>query len=232
MGQNDMADIQVDEDLVMKSQMEKMVPSYDAYMKKMTFGRERTLRETTVSLADVKTGDCVLEIGCGTGTLTLAAKRRAGPSGKVFGIDIIPGMIELSTQKAAKLGEEVSFQLGSIDDIPFPPNQFNVVLCSFMIFHMSEMTRSKGIQEIYRVLKPKGRLLVVDLALPSQPIPRAIAQMLFGFMLDHDVKELLPLMEAGGFSEVEIAPVKFRILGLSVLAYIRGCAKKVELKSH
>ena len=192
----------------------------------MTFGRERTLRETTVSLAQVKPGDCVLEVGCGTGTLTLAAKRQAGPSGKVFGIDVIPGMIELSQRKAAQANEDVTFQLGSIDDIPFSANQFDVVMCSFMIFHMSEMVRRKGIAEIYRVLKPQGRLLVLDLALPTQPLPRAIAQMLLGGMLQHDLRELLPLMEASGFSDVEIAPVKFRILGLSVLAFVRGSARK------
>ena len=81
--------------------MEKMVPSDDSYMRKMTLGRERTLRETTVSLAQVKPGDCVLEVGCGTGTLTLAAKRQAGPSGKVFGIDIIPGMIEAQSAQGS-----------------------------------------------------------------------------------------------------------------------------------
>jgi len=226
MKQNDSAYEQVNEDKLMKSQMEKMVPSYDSYMRKMTFGRERTLRETTVSLAQVKPGDCILEVGCGTGTLTLAAKRQAGPSGKAFGIDVIPGMIELSQRKAAQANEDVTFQLGSIDDIPFSANQFDVVMCSFMIFHMSEMVRRKGIAEIYRVLKPKGRLLVLDLALPTQPLPRAIAQMLLGGMLQHDLRELLPLMEASGFSDVEIAPVKFRILGLSVLSFVRGSARK------
>jgi hypothetical protein len=80
--------------------------------------------------------------------------------------------------------------------------------------------------ETYRVLKPQGRLLVLDLALPSQPLPRAIAQMLFGGMLRHDLQELLPLMEASGFSNVEIAQAKFRVLGLSVLAYVRGSARK------
>jgi len=226
MEQNDSANKQVDQDQTMKSQMEKMVPSYDSYMRKVTFGRERTLRETTVSLAQVKPGDCVLEVGCGTGTLTLAAKRQAGPSGKAFGIDVIPGMIELSQRKAAQANEDVAFQLGSIDDIPFSANQFDVVMCSFMIFHMSEMVRRKGIAEIYRVLKPQGRLLVLDLALPTQPLPRTIAQMLFGGMLQHDLRELRPLMEASGFSDVEIAPVKFRILGLSVLSFVRGSARK------
>ena len=78
------------EDELMKSQMERMVSSYDSYMRKMTFGREQVLREMTVDLAQVKPGDWVLEIGCGTGTLTLAAKRRAGSLGEVFGNGCFP----------------------------------------------------------------------------------------------------------------------------------------------
>ena len=226
MTQNDLTHSQSDEDRIMKSQMEKMVDSYDSYMRKITFGRERALREMTVNLAQVKRGDCVLEVGCGTGTLTLAAKRQAGPSGKVFGIDVIPGMIELSRQKAAQAQVDITFQLGSIDDIPFPANRFDVVICSFMIFHMSDMVRHKGITEIYRVLKPQGRLLVLDLALPTQPLPRAIAKALFGGMLQHDLRELLPLMETSGFSDIEIAQARFRVLGLSVLAFVRGSARK------
>ncbi len=216
----------VDEDQAMKSQMEKMVSSYDSYMKMMTLGRERALRDTTVQLALVEPGDSVLEVGCGTGTLTLAAKRQAGPSGKVCGIDVIPGMIELSQRKAAQAHADITFQLGSIDNIPFPANQFDAVMCSFMIFHMSETTRRKGLTEIYRVLKPQGRLLILDLALPPQPIQKAIAQRLFGGMLEHDLHELLPLMEASGFSKVELAHAKFRVMGLSVLAYVRGSAQK------
>ena len=226
MKQNDSAYNRVDEDRTMKSRMEQMVNSYDSYMRMMTLGRERALREMTVNLAQVKPGDCILEVGCGTGTLTLAAKRQVGPSGKVFGIDIIPGMIELSQRKAAQANVDVTFQLGSIDDVPFSANQFDVVMSSFMIFHMSEMVRLKGIAEIYRVLKPQGRLLVLDLALPTQPLSRTIAQMLMGGMLKHDLQELRPMMEASGFSEIEIAQAKYRVLGLSVLSFVRGSARK------
>jgi ubiquinone/menaquinone biosynthesis C-methylase UbiE len=213
---------QVDEDSKMKSQMEKMVYSYDSYMKKMTLGRENSLRRMEVNLAKVKSGDCVLEVGCGTGTLTLAAKQQAGQSGKVFGIDIIPEMIEISKRKASEANLEVTFQLGSIDKIPFPDNQFDVVMCSFMIFHMSEEVRRKGIAEIYRVLKPQGRLMVLDLALPAKGVSGAIAKALFKFMLKHDLKELLPVMESSGFSEIQISQAKFRVFGFSLLSFVRG----------
>jgi len=226
MEQVEPAKVQVDEDQAMKSAMEKMAPSYDRYMRTMTLGRERALRDLTVSLAGVKPGDCVLEVGCGTGTLTLAAKRQAGPAGKVYGIDIIPTMIEISQGKAAQANLDVTFQAGGIDNIPFPANQFDVVMCSFMIFHMSDGVRRKGITEIYRVLKPGGRWLALYLALPTQRVQRAIAQRLLGGMLEHDLRELVPLMTAAGFADVAVAPVKFRILGLSVLAAVRGSARK------
>jgi ubiquinone/menaquinone biosynthesis C-methylase UbiE len=215
-------DKHVDEDTDMKNQMEKMVDSYDLYMKRITLGRENTLREMTIDLAQVKPGDCVLEIGCATGTLSLAAKRKAGPSGKVFGIDIIPGMIERSQRKAAQANADVVFQLGSIENIPFPDNYFDVVMCSFMIFHMSEKVRCNGIAEIYRVLKPNGRLLVLDLGLPAQGLSRAIAERILGFMLKHDLKELLPVMESCGFSKVQISKAKYRILGFSLLSFVCG----------
>jgi ubiquinone/menaquinone biosynthesis C-methylase UbiE len=226
MPQTDPGSKQVDEDQLMKSQMEQMVGSYDSYMRKMTLGRERVLRDRTVRLAQVKPGDAVLEVGCGTGSLTLAAKRAAGPTGQVTGIDILPGMIEASRLKAAKANEDITFQIGSVDAIPFSENEFDVAMCSFMIFHMSDHTRQRGIAEVYRVLKPNGRLLVLDLALPPQRIQQAIVKRLFGSMLQHDLQELRPLMTASGFADVESGGLDFRILGLSVLGFVSGRAEK------
>jgi hypothetical protein len=57
-------------------------------------------------------------------------------------------------------------------------------------------------------------------------LSRAIAKMIFGGMLEHELGELLPVLEASGFSEIEIAPAKFRVMGLSMLAYVRGFAQK------
>jgi ubiquinone/menaquinone biosynthesis C-methylase UbiE len=95
-----------------------------------------------------------------------------------------------------------------------------------MIFHMSDETRRKGIAEIQRVLKPGGRLLALDLALPPQPFQRWIARKLLGFSANEDLRDLIPLMEASGFSGMEYGPAKFKIFGLSVIGYVRGNAAK------
>jgi ubiquinone/menaquinone biosynthesis C-methylase UbiE len=211
-----------DEDRNIRSQMEKIVGSYDKYMKRITLGREKALRTVTIDLAGIKQGDCVLEIGCGTGTLTLEAKRKAGSAGKVSGIDIIPGMIEICQKKAGQANLDVNFQVGSINLIPFPDKYFDVVMCSFMIFHMSGKVREKGIEDIYRVLKPNGRLLILDLSLPTHAVSRRILKFFLGFFLKHDLKELIPIMNSSGFLKIETDQAKFRVFGLPLLSYILG----------
>ena len=202
-------------------QMGAWASYYDGMMRLITLGRERTLREKTVELAQVQPGNTVLEVGCGTGTLTLAAQARTGLSGTAHGIDVAPEMIQVARRKAARARAPVNFQVGQIACIPFPDDEFDVVMCSFMIFHMSDDTRCKGLVEIHRVLKPGGRLLVVDMARPTGPIQRGQVAILFGHMLRHELEELVPEMAEAGFAEIETGPTTY-----PMVSFVRGRARK------
>jgi ubiquinone/menaquinone biosynthesis C-methylase UbiE len=203
------------------AEMEKAAPTYDDYMRKVTLGRDNLLRQKEVDTAGVKAGDTILEIGCGTGSLTLAAKQKAGPTGKAYGIDVIPAMIAASRQKAEAAGETITFEIGSINQIQYPADQFNVVLCSFMIFHLAEETRRKGITEIWRVLKPGGTFFVADLRLPTQPVQRAIADKILGFSQTPELSDLLPVLKDNHFNQPEVGVLDFKIMGISLIGYVR-----------
>jgi ubiquinone/menaquinone biosynthesis C-methylase UbiE len=125
-------------------------------------GREGAFREKVIDLARLKPGESVLDVGCGTGTLAIAAKRRVGPTGKVFGIDASPEMLERAGTKARKAGVDIVFKNESIDELSFPNAQFDVVLSTLMLHHLPRKLREQGTRETFRVLKPGGRMLVVD----------------------------------------------------------------------
>lgn len=143
--------------------MNNWAPFYDTLMKVYTLGREKKLRNCELDIANIKKGDNVLEIGCGTGTLTILAKERAGSSGKVFGIDAASEMIKVAKRKAKSKKVEIMFQVGDICNLPFEDNSFDYVLCSFMIFHISSEKRRDGLQDIFRVLKDNGTFVIVDI---------------------------------------------------------------------
>jgi len=143
-------------------QLGALAPYYDLIMKFLTMGRERTLRHMEVELSSAEPGDQVLEVGCGTGTLTLALARQVGPGGSVHGVDIAPEMVRVAHRKGVRKGSPARFRTATIDGLPFPDATFDVVVCSFMIYHMPEDVRLRGIREILRVLRADGTFLVVD----------------------------------------------------------------------
>jgi SAM-dependent methyltransferase len=191
---------------------------YDLLMVLLTFGKEKQLRQDTIRLARIKPGDNVLEIGCGTGSLTLAAKEQVGSAGEVAGIDIAPEMVAAARKKAARNGAGISFQEGSIAKIPFPDHHFDVVMCSFMIFHMPEDVRRKGFPEIYRVLNPGGQLFILDGALSEKQLQHRTDQM-------HDVRDLAPVLLENSFTEIEMEKTQLGFMGTEFWV-VRGKAEK------
>lgn len=141
---------------------------YDILARLLTLGRERAFRERLVELAGIEPGEAVLDVGCGTGTLALAAKRRVGPGGVVHGIDASPEMIARARRKAMKAGADAVFQTAVVEALPYPDARFDVVLSTLMLHHLPRPARPQWAREIRRVLRPGGRVLVVDFATPAR----------------------------------------------------------------
>src|SRR5262245_29106284 len=93
--------------------------AYDLMAWLFTRGRERAFRENVVRLARLDGGERVLDVGCGTGTLAIAAKRRVGPTGTAHGVDASPEMIARASRKARKAGVEVGFEHALAQALPF-----------------------------------------------------------------------------------------------------------------
>jgi ubiquinone/menaquinone biosynthesis C-methylase UbiE len=195
---------------------------YDLFIRLFLLGQERALREATVAMAGVKPGDKVLDVGCGTGSLALAAKRRVGTAGQVQGIDAAPEMIEVAARKSAQAHAEVVFQVGLIERIPFPDNSFDVVLCSLMLHHLPDDLKQRAFVEIYRVLKPGGHFFAVDFDPSSRsPIHRLATHLVGHGMIEKGMDDLIPKMLAARLSQTEAGKIKFGMLG-----FVRG--SKVE----
>lgn len=175
--------------------------SYDAFLWLISLGRERAYREKALDLAGIRRGESVLDIGCGTGTLAIAAKQRVGPAGKVYGIDASREMLARAGKKAKKAGAEVVFKNGIVEALPFPDGQFDAVLSTVMLHHLDRKVRQQCAHEVRRVLKPGGRMLAVDFARPAEGKKG---------LLDHfhhhgylNLQDLIALLTEAGLNSVE-----------------------------
>ena len=182
---------------------------YDLLAWLITRGRERAFRERLLELAGVERGQSVLDIGCGTGTLAIAATAHVGPTGSVAGIDASPQMVARATRKAVRAGAPARFQLAAAEQLPFPDLHVDVVLSTLMFHHLPRTTRQQCAIEMRRVLKPEGRVFVVDFGTPQRRRGLMAHFHRHGHVAVGDVEAILA---GAGLTTVRTGPVGFRDL--------------------
>ncbi|HUU06679.1 MAG TPA: arsenite methyltransferase [Patescibacteria group bacterium] len=159
-----------------------------------------------VALASLRPGETVLDLGSGGGIDCFLAARRVGPEGRVIGVDMTKEMIRLARENAEKSGlKNVEFRLGEIEKLPLEDNSVDAAISNCVINLSTD--KERVFREVYRVLKPGGRLMVSDIVLDgelSQRVRESTAAYTgcIGGALQR--QEYLAAMAKAGFSEVEI----------------------------
>jgi len=127
-----------------------------------------------IAIAELQPGEVVLDLGSGGGIDCFLAARKVGPEGRVIGLDMTPDMIRLARRNAKKVGAtNVEFDYGEMEDIPLPDESVDVIISNCVINLSPD--KPQVWREMFRVLKPGGRVALSDLAL-QRPLPPALRQ--------------------------------------------------------
>lgn len=159
------------------------------------------------ALASLREGEVVLDLGSGAGVDCFIAAEKVGQAGKVIGVDMTPEMIEKARENAKKAGlANVEFRLGEIEHLPVADNSVDVVISNCVINLVPD--KAQVFSEIFRVLKPGGRVAISDLAL-SQPLPESIRNDVFAYVGciagAITLEEYENVLKSAGFSNIKIS---------------------------
>ena len=193
-----------------------LTPIFDAFLK--VSSKESAFKPKLVEQARIQKDFRVLDLGCGTATLTILAKKMH-PSAEVIGIDIDPSVLEIAKKKAGKANVQIKFDLGPAFMLPYPDDYFDRVLSSLVFHHLTRENKIRTLKEVQRVLKPNGELHIADLGKPQNivmELPSAIMRRLEES--EDNVRGLLPCMlKIAGFRRVEEADKIMTVFGTVAL---------------
>ena len=156
-----------------------VAPSYDLMNDLMSFGLHRWWKRFALELSGVRAGSRVLDVASGSGDLARAFARRAGPTGQVWMTDINAAMLAVGRDKLLDEGVVAPLALCDAEKLPFPSDYFDLVTVAFGLRNMTH--KEVALAEMRRVLRPGGRLLVLEFSKVWEPL--APAYDLYSFKL-------------------------------------------------
>ena len=146
-----------------RAMFDRIARVYDLMNSVMTAGMHHRWRERAVDLAAVGSGDRVLDVASGTGDLAVELARRVGPTGTVIGTDFSEGMLELARRKS----DAVTWEWANALELPYPDDGFAAATVGFGARNFADLDR--GLSEMARVVRPGGRVVVLEITTPQRP---------------------------------------------------------------
>ena len=151
-----------------RGMFDRIAGIYDPLNSAMTVGLHHRWRERAADRTELAPGDTALDACCGTGDLALELAGRVTPGGSVIGSDFSERMLELAREKAGQRGVSgVRFEWGDALDLPYDDASFDAVTVGFGVRNFADVER--GVAELTRVLKPGGRLVILEITQPTRP---------------------------------------------------------------
>jgi demethylmenaquinone methyltransferase/2-methoxy-6-polyprenyl-1,4-benzoquinol methylase len=149
---------------------DSVAPRYDLMNDLMSLGLHRAWKAYTVLVANVQPGQQVLDIAGGTGDLALAFAPKVGPSGRVVHTDINEAMLRTGRDRLLDAGLALPTVVCDAEKLPFPGNHFDLVTVAFGLRNMTR--KEEALAEMQRVLKPGGKLLVLEFSRVARPLAK------------------------------------------------------------
>jgi demethylmenaquinone methyltransferase / 2-methoxy-6-polyprenyl-1,4-benzoquinol methylase len=147
---------------------DRVAARYDLLNSLMSAGLHHRWRERAADQAGLAPGDSALDVCCGTGDLTLELAKRIAPGGHVIGCDFSEPMLDLAREKAGgRSSEGVRFEWADALSLPYDAGRFDAVTVGFGVRNFAD--RDRGLREMARVLRPGGRLVVLEFTRPRRP---------------------------------------------------------------